>query len=113
MIHPNDSAALYQTIDRHLAHSPQESALPLKPQQLPVTTAVPGAKDAPSEELSQQPRSVLVTNIAGTLYNLLGRYVALLESPDHGGWTLEEDEMVRAVVAILSQIEGCTTARRA
>lgn len=40
------------------------------------------------------------------LYNLLLRYVDLLESPDHGGWTRDEDAAVRETVEALAHT-GC------
>ena len=37
------------------------------------------------------------------LYNLLMRYVDLLEGQEHGGWTLDEETTVRAAVTALSR----------
>src|SRR5579859_5314206 len=41
--------------------------------------------------------------LAAELVNLLNRYVDLLESPDHGGWTLEEDNVTREVIEVLGR----------
>lgn len=35
------------------------------------------------------------------LYDLLMHYVNLLEAPEHGGWTLEEENSVRAAITAL------------
>jgi hypothetical protein len=43
--------------------------------------------------------SSLDTEIA--LYNLLVSYIELLENMKHGGWSLEEDNSVRAAIAAL------------
>ena len=39
------------------------------------------------------------------LHTVLVRYVALLESDDHSGWSEEEDRLVRAGVQLLAQTE--------
>src|ERR1044071_6541528 len=41
--------------------------------------------------------------LADALSDLLGRYVHLLESTGHGGWTQEEDQMVRIASSALDQ----------
>jgi hypothetical protein len=40
------------------------------------------------------------------LQDLLGRYVALLESADHGGWNRDEDEAVLRTLSLLERTGG-------
>jgi hypothetical protein len=48
-------------------------------------------------------------SVAGTsllvdaVKNLLWRFVQMVDSPTHGGWSLEDEEAVRAVVSALER----------
>jgi hypothetical protein len=50
--------------------------------------------------------------LAVELVNLLNRYVDLLEAPDHGGWTLEEDNTTREVIEVLGRAGWTIKPRR-
>ena len=46
---------------------------------------------------------VSFSDTSAALYNLLVRYVDLLDGQEHGGWTLDEETTVRAAVTALSR----------
>jgi hypothetical protein len=64
---------------------------------------VTAASDGSHRTLSLPDADHADAEIVHVLQHLLQKYVALLESSDHGGWSLDEDTTVRTVCTVLSR----------
>jgi hypothetical protein len=84
------------TIDRHLRHA-QDEAVFGSPMSVPAPEGEGGA-DASDEYLC-----AYAQQLASALNDVLDRYVDLLESSEHGGWSRAEDQFVQSVRSLLSQ----------
>ena len=91
MIRNTEFADRNNTIARHLGGIWPATSTP--------TAKTDGSRRTPTPAEAGQEDAEIVQ----ALQDLLQKYVALLESSDHGGWSLDEDTTVRTVCAVLSR----------
>ena len=83
------------TIERHLGSEFHN---------IPVAAAaISGSDGMESREATLTRLQDAAPGLARALHDLLERYVSLLESAEHGGWTRDEDEIVRIASVQLIQ----------
>ena len=87
----------HSTLDRHLGPVQNEPVFPAG-NSMSVRAREEGSSDASDAYLCSYAKKLAVT-----LNDLLNRYVDLLESSEHGGWSRAEDQMVQSVRLLLSQ----------
>jgi hypothetical protein len=69
---------------------------------LPATSTVTANTNGGRRTLAPSEAGQEDAEIVHVLQHLLQKYVALLESSEHGGWSLDEDMTVRMVCALLA-----------
>lgn len=89
------------TIERHLGRA-QEA--PVVATESPLSMTIPEGRGDVDPSYALQ--GSYTQQLALMLHDLLKRYVDLLESPDHGGWSRTEDQTVQSVRFLLAQAEG-------
>jgi hypothetical protein len=88
-------------IDRHLNNDLQKT---LKDDSSDLSPAAgTDITEAERREIAKERLQAAAPELAGALQELLARYVHLLESAEHGGWTLKEDETVRIACVVLAR----------
>ena len=60
-----------------------------------TSSAISGSDSMQSREAANKQLQDAAPGLARALHNLLEQYVSLLESAQHGGWSNDEDEIVR------------------
>src|SRR5690348_929161 len=94
-----ETATVNSIIERHLNRISQET---VRLAETAPPSSISGkedrAEDAGSAPFTAPCEEEKRDAVLG-LYHLLTRYIDQLESPDHGGWTLEEDSAVRSAVS--------------
>ena len=83
------------TIERHLGNEFHNMSV--------TAAAISGSDSMESREAANKRLQDAAPGLARALHDLLEQYVSLLELAEHGGWTRDEDEIVRIASIQLMQ----------